>query len=126
MLDHKILLGASRSSLGWKGLPHLREGLEGGIKALEGRALGAHVAGLGGIELVGEVHGFSVPEAQFIPEGGVKFCVEFAAARTLGFGVGVGLVNEEIVGKNVVVDSRDVDLVQAGLKVIEQKCRRRV
>ena len=110
-----MLLGASSSILGWKGLPHLREGLEGGIKALEGRALSAHVAGLGGIELVGEVHGFGVPEAQFIPEGCVEFCVEFAAARTLGFGVGVGLMDEEVVGEDVVVDSGDVDLVQAGL-----------
>lgn len=114
MLDHK-LLSACSSSLGWKGLPHLREGLESGIKALEGRALGVHVAGLRGIELVGEIHGFGVPEAQLIPEGGIEFCVEFTAAGTLGFGVGVGLVDEEVVGEDVVVDSGDVDLVQASL-----------
>ena len=55
-----------------------------------------------------------VPEAQFLPEVGVQLAVVLPLVFARLFGVGVRLVDQEIVGQDVERDAREVQLEEAG------------
>lgn len=55
-----------------------------------------------------------VSEAQLLPEVGVELAVVPALVLASLLGVGVRLVDEEVVGEDVEGDPREVQLVEAG------------